>query len=159
MYCSCGRCLKVTLSKRTYSVVPNMDLPNGNECTTKPRRCCKKLANPSMVDTKPFWKDGTTMTNTASLCQKLGGLKSRSFSLANLHWKDHSYIATREGRNRYEKSCVLKLNKEGAQGPMNQRPDFVEAKREMKRLHDEHVKETSVRTNGYGKLRTSSRTT
>ena len=26
---------------------------------------------------------------------------------------------------------------------MNQRPDFVEAKRETKRLHDEHVKETS----------------
>ena len=26
---------------------------------------------------------------------------------------------------------------------MNQRPDFVESKREMKRLHDEHVKETS----------------
>ena len=25
---------------------------------------------------------------------------------------------------------------------MNDRPDFVEAKREMKRLHDEHVKET-----------------
>ena len=56
--------------------------------------------------------------------------------------EDHSYIATRGERDRDEKSWVLKLN-EGAQGPMNQRPDFVEAKREMKRLHDEHVKETS----------------
>ena len=26
---------------------------------------------------------------------------------------------------------------------MNQRPDFVEAKREMERLHGEHAKETS----------------
>ena len=26
---------------------------------------------------------------------------------------------------------------------MNQRPDFADAKREFKRLHDEHVKETS----------------
>ena len=26
-------------SKRTYSVVPNMELPSGNECTAKPRRC------------------------------------------------------------------------------------------------------------------------
>ena len=32
-----------------------------------------------------------------------------------------------------------KKNWEGVQGPMNQRPDFVEARR----LHDEHVKETS----------------
>ena len=96
-----------------------------------------------MVGTEPFWKDGTRTTNTASLCQKLGGLKSRLFSMTNLHWKNHSYSATREERTRNEKSWVLKLNKEGVQGPMNQGPDFVEAKREMKRLHDEHVKETS----------------
>ena len=57
--------------------------------------------------------------------------------------EDHSYIATKEERTRNEKSWVLKLNKEGVQGPMNQRPHFVEAKREMKKLHDEHVKETS----------------
>ena len=31
-----------------------MELPNGNECTTKPRRCCRKLANQSMVATKLF---------------------------------------------------------------------------------------------------------
>ena len=139
MYCSCGEMsntftkyqkiwtrrtstpcqFQVTSSKRSYSVVPNMELPSGNDCTTKPRTCCRKLANPSMVGTKPFWKDGTTAL------------------------EDHSYIATRGARDRNEKSWVLKLNKEGAQGPMNQRPDFVEARREMKRLHDEHVKETS----------------
>ena len=47
--------------------------------------------------------------------------------------EDHSYIATKEERTRNEKSWVLKLNKEGVQGPMNQRPHFVEAKREMKK--------------------------
>ena len=57
--------------------------------------------------------------------------------------EDHSYIATKGERNRNEKSWVLMLNKEGAQGPMHQRLDFVETKQEMKRLHDEHVKETS----------------
>ena len=41
--------------------------------------------------------------STASLCQKLGGLKSMT----------HSKIATREERTRNEKSWVLKLNKEG----------------------------------------------
>ena len=47
--------------------------------------------------------------------------------------EDHSFSATPQERARYGKNW----------GPMNQRPDFVEAKREMKRLHDEHVKETS----------------
>ena len=57
--------------------------------------------------------------------------------------EDHSYIATREERTRNEKNWVLSLNQEGLQGPLNQRPDFVETKREWKSLHDEHVKETS----------------
>ena len=67
----------VTSSKRTSPMVPNRELPSGNECTTKPKICCGKLANPSMVGTKPSWKDGTRMTITASICLKLGGLKSR----------------------------------------------------------------------------------
>ena len=78
---------QVASCKRTSPVVPNMELPNGNECTTKPRRCCRTLANPSMVGTKPFWKDGTRITNTTSPWQTLGGLKSRLFSMTNLHWK------------------------------------------------------------------------
>ena len=57
--------------------------------------------------------------------------------------EDHSYIATKEERTHNEKSWVLKLNKEDVKRPMNQRPDFVETKRELKKLHDEHVKETS----------------
>ena len=57
--------------------------------------------------------------------------------------EDHSYIATREERTRNEKNWVLSLNREGVQGPLSQRPDFVEAKREFKKLHGEHVTETS----------------
>ena len=56
--------------------------------------------------------------------------------------EDHSNIATREERDRNETNWVLSLNK-GVQGPLNQRPDFVEAKRKMKRLHGERAKETS----------------
>ena len=53
--------------------------------------------------------------------------------------EDHSEIATPKERARNEKNWVLSLSKEGVQGPMNQRPDFVESKREFRRLHDEHV--------------------
>ena len=54
----------------------------------------------------------------------------------DLALEDHSYIATTEERTRNREKLVLQLNK-GVQGPMNQHPDFVEAKRELKRLHDE----------------------
>ena len=81
---------QVTSSIRTSPMVPNMELPNGNECTTKPRRCCRKPAV-----TKPFWEDGTRMTNTASLCQMLGGLVNRLFSMTNLHWMT-SLVAIKE---------------------------------------------------------------
>ena len=77
VYCSCGRRLKpsqrtkqfdkknhdafinfpVTSSKRTSPMVPNRELPNGNECTSMPRRYCRKLANSSMVGTKPVCKN------------------------------------------------------------------------------------------------------
>ena len=73
---------------------------------------------------------------------EIGWTEEQIIQYDDLAVEDHSYIA-REERDRLEKSCVLKLNIESAQRPLNQRPDFVEAKREMKRLHDENVKETS----------------
>ena len=74
---------------------------------------------------------------------EIGWTEEQIIQYDELALEDHSYIATIEERTRNEKSCVLKLNKEGVQGPMNQRLDFVEAKRKMKRLHGERVKETS----------------
>ena len=121
---------QVTSSKGISSVVPNMELLYDNTCATKPRRCCRKLVNPSMVDTKPFWTGGTMMTNSARLCQKLGGLKSRLCSMMNLHWK----ITPKLQQERKE----IVMRKLGTQ--VEQRSC---SKREMKRLHDEHVKETS----------------
>ena len=47
----------------------------------------QKARQPCMVVTKTCWEDGASLTNTASLCQKLGGLRSRLFSMTNLHWK------------------------------------------------------------------------
>ena len=96
-----------------------------------------------MVGTKPFWKDGTMMTNHRESLSKVGWTEEQIIQYDELALEDHSDIATRGERDRIEKSWALKFNKEGAQGPTNQRPDLVEANREMKRLHDEHVKETS----------------
>ena len=81
-----------------------------------------------MVGTKPFWKDGTKMTNYRESLSKVGWTEEQIIQYDELALEDHSDIATRGERYRNEKSWVLKLNEEGAQKPTNQRPDFVEAK-------------------------------
>ena len=56
--------------------------------------------------------------------------------------ENHSYVATKAERIQNSKRWILTRNKEGAQQPQYQRPDFAQAKRECKRLHDEHVAST-----------------
>ena len=52
----------------------------------------------------------------------------------------HIYIATRAERIPNSKHWILTANSGGGtQQPLNQRPDFAQAKRECKRLHDEHL--------------------
>ena len=51
----------------------------------------------------------------------------------------HSYVATKPERIQNTKHWVLMLSQDGAQQPVNERPDFPQAKRESKRMHDEHV--------------------
>ena len=74
---------------------------------------------------------------------KIGWTEEHIIQYDKLAPEDHSYIATPKERVRNEKNWVLSLNKEGVQGPMNQRPDFAEAKQILKRLHDKYVTETS----------------
>ena len=54
----------------------------------------------------------------------------------------HIYIATRAERIQNSRHWILTINAEGPQQPLNQRPDFAQAKRECKRLHDEHLART-----------------
>ena len=54
----------------------------------------------------------------------------------------HFYVATRAERIQNSKHWSLTLNAEGPQQPLNQRPDFAQAKRECTRLHDEHLART-----------------
>ena len=133
----------VTSSKRTSPMVPNMELPKGNECTTKPMRCCRQARQPKHGGYKIIWERWHNDDNYRKSLSEIEWTEELIILYDELALEDHSYIATKEERTRNEKSRVLKLNKEGVQGPMNQRPDFVEAKRELKRLHDEHGKETS----------------
>ena len=55
----------------------------------------------------------------------------------------HIYVATRAERIQNSKYWILTINEEGGtQQSLDQRPDFAQAKRESKRLHDEHLART-----------------
>ena len=54
----------------------------------------------------------------------------------------HIHIATRAERIQKSKHRILTICAGGTQQPLNQRPDFDQAKRECKRLHDEHLART-----------------
>ena len=55
----------------------------------------------------------------------------------------HTYKAARAERIQIANNWILTANSEGGtQLPLNQRPDFAQAKRECKRLHDEHLART-----------------
>ena len=87
---------QVTSPKRTSQMVPNMELPNGNECTTRPRRCGRKLANPNMVVTKNIldrWHKDDTYRKSLS---DIGWIDEQIIQCDDLALEDHSYIATRE---------------------------------------------------------------
>ena len=105
------------LSRRITSAAPDMDLLNDNECTTRLKKCCTKRVERNMENTHPLLRGG----------------------FDRIALENHSYIATRAERIRNSEHWILKLNQDGAQQPLNQRPDFAQAKRECKRLHDEYM--------------------
>ena len=60
--------------------------------------------------------------------------------------EDHSYVASPEERSHDKKSWKFSLNREGMQGPLNQRPDFFDAKHKCKILYEEHTARTGEGT-------------
>ena len=94
-----------------------------------------------MVVTRTFLEKWHKDDQYRKSLSDIGWIEEQIIRYDEVALEDHSYIATTE-RTRNEKNWVLRLGKGDPQGPMNQRLVFVEAKRELKRLHDEHVKET-----------------
>ena len=74
----------------------HMELPSGNECTTTPRRCCRKLANPSMVGTRPFWKGWHKDDKYRKSLSEIGWTEEQIVQYDELALEDHCKSATRE---------------------------------------------------------------
>ena len=57
-------------------------------------------------------------------------------------FEKHHHPPIKAERIQNSKHWILTLNAEGPQQPLDQRPDFPQAKRECKRLHDEYLAKT-----------------
>ena len=49
-------------------------------------------------------------------------------------WENQSYVATRAERIQNSRRWILKLNQDGVQPPLNQRPDFALSEKRMQEI-------------------------
>ena len=130
------------LSGRTAVAVPNMDLLNDKECTTRQKRCCKKTRQEkhgSHSSILARWNNDYKYRNSLSL---IGWTEQDIMLFDSIALENHSYITTKAETIRNSTHWILTLNQERGQQPLHQRPDFAQAKRECKRFHDEHMAKT-----------------
>ena len=130
------------LSRRITSAVPDMDLPNDNECITRVKKCRTKLVKRNMEGHSSFLARWHNEYSYRDSLTRIGWTEQDIMLFDRITWENHSYVATRAERIRNSEHWILKLNQDGAQQPINQRPDFAQTKRECKRLHDEYMART-----------------
>ena len=107
MYCTCGTCMQplernrqlsmarydvmsntcYVIKKRILPTEPDMEHLCDIACSHSARNAEESPKAQKMVVTGTFWTDGLMMTNTASLCQILGGRRKRSFNTMISHRK------------------------------------------------------------------------
>ena len=112
-------------------------------CTSRRSKCLRKPDKECTEAILRYSQDGTAMN------------KYRK-SLSDIGWKEHHIIlydtiALRRTSRRLRELKEIQISyywiltansEEGTQRPHNQRPDFAQAKRECKPLHDEHLART-----------------
>ena len=102
----------------------------------------QKARQPSMEDIHPYLRDGINDDEYRKSLSLIGWTEQQIIENDKIALEDQSHVATRAERIRNSKNCILALKQNGAQQPLNQRPDFAQAKRECKRLHDKHMART-----------------
>ena len=101
------------LSRRTAVAVPNTDLLNDIECTTRRKKCCRKLASPNIKDIHPYLRDDTTTTST-EIRSQIGWAEQHIMLHDRITLENPSYIETKAERIRNSTRWILTLNRDGA---------------------------------------------
>ena len=89
-----------------------------------------------------YFQGGTNKKNTESHWRNTILAKRKScFSIASL-FESHDFSATRAERLQNAKHWILRLNADGLQKPLRQRPEFVVAPKQCLEMQDAHLTET-----------------
>ena len=97
----------------------------------------KRPFSKSTDATQRYFHDGTPVHRTETR-----GEKNTQILYDRIALEKHIYVATKAERIQNSKHWILTPNTEQPQQQLNQRPDFAQAKRECKRLHDQHLART-----------------
>ena len=89
-------------------------------CTSRRSKCLRKPDRENTEAILQYYQDGTTMKDTGSHSDIGWAVRAERIQIAN----NRILTASSEG---------------GTQLPLNQRPDFAQAIRDCKRLHDEYL--------------------
>ena len=142
VYCTCGKCLQPSernrqLNKERFDVlsIPNYLIKKNpshgaRHGPTERHRIYHKAHNmlrkAHKRSTTPYWKDSRTILYTCIAYDEIAKA-------------DHTHVATKGERSRHENSWGLILNAEGANGPLDQRDDYTEAKKTCNKLYKEYA--------------------
>ena len=112
--------------------------PKDRSCFSRRRRCSRKQDSHSTGAIRRFSQDGMHKKDTEIhwQCTMLAKKKS-CFSIASLFKDDFS--ATRAERLQNAKHWVLRLNADGHQKPLRQRPEFAYALKQCFEMQDAHL--------------------
>ena len=153
VYCSCGRCLRISRNEKRSSI-PGYVIKKNNKRgarhgpSERQRMYFKAKEMLHKAGQKNHGEHLSILARWLSDCKyrdsltRIGWTEQDIMLFDRIALENHSYGATRSVRIRHSEHWILKLNQDGPQQPSNERPDFSQAKRECKRLHDEYMSRT-----------------
>ena len=159
IYCSCGRNMRSTRSPTEFDQ-NNRDLTSIHGYAIKKNR--KRGVQHGASERQKMYFQALEKARQRkhgghpTILSQWYGDEDYTKSLSAIGWKEHHRLlydrialethihkATRADRIQIANNWIFTANSEGGtQLPLTQRPDFVQAKRECKRLHDEHLART-----------------
>ena len=159
MYSSCGRSLKPSrrkLDKKNYDALSipgcvikkNLTPGAKHGASERQRMYCKatdmlpKARQPKHGGHKSMLERWHTDAQYRKSLSDIGWAEEQVTEYDKIALESHSHVTTRSERIHKSKHWILGLNQDGVQQPLYQQPDLAQAKRECKRLHDEHVTRT-----------------
>ena len=133
--------IRALLLRRITSAEPDTDLLNDKEYTTGPRKCCIKRVKSNMERALHHLCEMAQLRKIQKVF--VGQWKESDILLFDRIASEIRNTLRQELRRiRHSEHWILKLNQDGPQQPLNQRPDDAQAKRKCKMLHDECLART-----------------